>query len=108
MFYTSIGLKNLRCKDQNAALKVDSRIARAMGGYFEGHKFERDAVRECSGVSITSTVSLNRAQVDGIYCKDGGGVWRFMAAASSDVGTTSSPTVTAVRFLSRYCLRQRK
>lgn len=33
-------------KDQTAALKVDSRIARAMSGNFGDHKFERDGVWE--------------------------------------------------------------
>lgn len=39
-------MKKLRRKDQTAALKVDSRIARAMGGNFGDHKFERDGVWE--------------------------------------------------------------
>ena len=34
-------MKKLRRKDQAAALKVDSRIARAMSGNFGDHKFER-------------------------------------------------------------------
>ncbi|CTT54437.1 putative addiction module killer protein [Escherichia coli] len=37
-------MKKLRRKDQTAALKVDSRIARAMSGNFGDHKFERDGV----------------------------------------------------------------
>ncbi|EHL0855776.1 type II toxin-antitoxin system RelE/ParE family toxin, partial [Escherichia coli] len=39
-------MKKLRRKDQTAALKVDSRIARAMSGNFGDHKFERDGVWE--------------------------------------------------------------
>lgn len=39
-------MKKLRRKDQTAALKVDSRIARTMGGNFGDHKFERDGVWE--------------------------------------------------------------
>ncbi|EOF5388235.1 type II toxin-antitoxin system RelE/ParE family toxin [Salmonella enterica] len=39
-------MKKLRRKDQTAALKVDSRISRAMGGNFGDHKFERDGVWE--------------------------------------------------------------
>ncbi|EJF5652547.1 type II toxin-antitoxin system RelE/ParE family toxin [Salmonella enterica] len=39
-------MKKLRRKDQTAALKVDSRIARAIGGNFGDHKFERDGVWE--------------------------------------------------------------
>ncbi|EAW3604644.1 addiction module killer protein [Salmonella enterica] len=39
-------MKKLRRKDQIAALKVDSRIARAMGGNLGDHKFERDGVWE--------------------------------------------------------------
>ncbi|ELN1490744.1 type II toxin-antitoxin system RelE/ParE family toxin [Escherichia coli] len=39
-------MKKLRRKDQAAALKVDSRIARAMSGNFGDHKFERDGVWE--------------------------------------------------------------
>lgn len=39
-------MKKLRHKDQTAASKVDTRIARAMGGNFGDHKFERDGVWE--------------------------------------------------------------
>lgn len=39
-------MKKLRRKDQTAALKVDSRIARAMSGNFGDHKFERYGVWE--------------------------------------------------------------
>lgn len=39
-------IKKLRSKDQTAALKIDSRISRAMGGNFGDHKFEREGVWE--------------------------------------------------------------
>lgn len=42
----SVWMKKMRRKDPTAALRVDSRIARAMGGNFGDHKFERDGVWE--------------------------------------------------------------